>query len=149
MRRPGSAPARPRLLPSQSAGPTTSARRPPTRSTGADATGRGVLGTADSRSDVPTGARGSTSNQRTTREVRPVTFARNAKIALTAILVLCLAGGTALIVIARTGIVATRAVAYFENSNGIYAGDDVMILGVAVGKIDKIEPEPMQTKVSF
>src|SRR6185437_15981084 len=124
MRRPGSAPARPRLLPSQSAGPTTSARRPPTRSTGADATGRGVLGTADSRSDVPTGARGSTSNQRTTREVRPVTFARN-------------------------GIVATRAVAYFENSNGIYAGDDVMILGVAVGKIDKIEPEPMQTKVSF
>lgn len=78
-----------------------------------------------------------------------MTFARNAKIALTAILVLCLAGGTALIVIARTGIVATRAVAYFENSNGIYAGDDVMILGVAVGKIDKIEPEPMQTKVSF
>ena len=31
---------------------------------------------------------------------------------------------------------------YFANSNGIYAGDDVRILGVPVGKIDKIEPQP-------
>ena len=32
---------------------------------------------------------------------------------------------------------STHVVAYFENSNGMFAGDDVRILGVQVGKIDK------------
>ena len=40
-------------------------------------------------------------------------------------------------------------VAYFDNSNGIFAGDDVRILGVPVGKIDKIEPQPQRAKISF
>jgi phospholipid/cholesterol/gamma-HCH transport system substrate-binding protein len=40
-------------------------------------------------------------------------------------------------------------VAYFANSNGIFAGDDVRILGVPVGKIDKIEPQPTRAKISF
>ena len=31
----------------------------------------------------------------------------------------------------------TNVIAYFDNSNGIYAGDDVRILGVPVGKIEK------------
>ena len=38
---------------------------------------------------------------------------------------------------------------YFENSNGIFVGDDVRILGVPVGKIDKIEPQPERVKISF
>lgn len=78
-----------------------------------------------------------------------MTFSRNGRIALAAVLVLCLAAGVWLVVKTSTGILTARAVAYFENSNGIYAGDDVMILGVPVGKIDKIEPQPMQVKVSF
>ena len=40
-------------------------------------------------------------------------------------------------------------VAYFTNSNGIFVGDDVRILGVAVGKIDKIEPQPERVKITF
>jgi phospholipid/cholesterol/gamma-HCH transport system substrate-binding protein len=76
-------------------------------------------------------------------------FSRKGKIALAAVLVVCLASGVGLVVEKTTDIFTTRAIAYFENSNGIYVGDDVMILGVSVGKIDKIEPQPLQTKVSF
>lgn len=43
----------------------------------------------------------------------------------------------------------SHVVAYFDNSNGIFVGDDVVVLGVRVGKIDKIEPQPQQAKVSF
>lgn len=42
-----------------------------------------------------------------------------------------------------------RAVAYFDNSNGIYVGDDVVVLGVTVGQIDKIEPQRDRVKISF
>ncbi len=42
-----------------------------------------------------------------------------------------------------------HVIAYFDNSNGIYPGDDVLILGVPVGKIDSIEPQPMRAKISF
>lgn len=40
-------------------------------------------------------------------------------------------------------------VAYFANTNGLYTGDEVRILGVAVGTIDKIEPRPDNAKVTF
>ncbi|WP_425489086.1 MCE family protein [Mycobacterium vicinigordonae] len=40
-------------------------------------------------------------------------------------------------------------VAYFANSNGVFVGDEVRILGVAVGKIDAIEPQPTAAKISF
>jgi phospholipid/cholesterol/gamma-HCH transport system substrate-binding protein len=43
----------------------------------------------------------------------------------------------------------THIVAYFANSNGIYKGDNVAILGVPVGKIDTIEPQPTRVKISF
>ena len=43
----------------------------------------------------------------------------------------------------------THVVAYFDNSNGIFVGDDVVILGVKVGQIDKIEPQPQRAKISF
>lgn len=39
--------------------------------------------------------------------------------------------------------------AYFENSNGIYPGDDIRILGVPVGKIETIEPQPQRAKIRF
>lgn len=43
----------------------------------------------------------------------------------------------------------THVVAYFENSNGIFVGDEVRILGVRVGEIDAIEAEPERVKISF
>lgn len=41
------------------------------------------------------------------------------------------------------------AVGYFANSTGIFVGDEVRILGVAVGKIDRIEPQGTHVKISF
>lgn len=43
----------------------------------------------------------------------------------------------------------THVTAYFDNSNGIFAGDDVVILGVKVGQVDNIEPQPQRAKISF
>lgn len=43
----------------------------------------------------------------------------------------------------------TNVVAYFDNTNGLFQGDEVRILGVPVGRIDRIEPQPKQVKVSF
>jgi phospholipid/cholesterol/gamma-HCH transport system substrate-binding protein len=40
-------------------------------------------------------------------------------------------------------------VAYFTNTNGLYTGDEVRILGVAVGTVEEIDPQPNATKVTF
>jgi phospholipid/cholesterol/gamma-HCH transport system substrate-binding protein len=40
-------------------------------------------------------------------------------------------------------------VAYFANTNGLYTGDEVRILGVAVGTVEAIEPQPTAAKVTF
>lgn len=67
-----------------------------------------------------------------------------------------LAVGLVLVLIA--GIAALRSVpalhrnhfvAYFDNSNGIFVGDDVVVLGVKVGQIDSIQPEPKRAKITF
>src|ERR1700758_145280 len=43
----------------------------------------------------------------------------------------------------------TRVIAYFDNSTGLFRGDDVRILGVPVGKVDKLDPEPERVKITF
>lgn len=40
-------------------------------------------------------------------------------------------------------------VAYFANTNGLYTGDEIRILGVAVGTVERIEPQPDSAKVTF
>lgn len=40
-------------------------------------------------------------------------------------------------------------VAFFANTNGLYAGDEVRILGVAVGTVDRIEPRSDTVKVTL
>jgi len=74
---------------------------------------------------------------------------RNGRIAIAAALVLTLIAG--IVVVAWGGDVVgrTHLVAYFDNSNGIFVGDEVRIVGVPVGEIDKIEPEPQRVKISF
>ncbi|MGO9695843.1 MAG: MCE family protein [Mycobacterium sp.] len=39
--------------------------------------------------------------------------------------------------------------AYFAEANGLFVGDEIRILGVAVGVVDKIEPQPTSSKVTF
>jgi phospholipid/cholesterol/gamma-HCH transport system substrate-binding protein len=73
----------------------------------------------------------------------------NAKIGLAVTLVLVLIGGIVTVVGIASGIGRTNVVGYFANSTGIYNGDDVVILGVPVGKVEKIEPEPDRVKITF
>jgi phospholipid/cholesterol/gamma-HCH transport system substrate-binding protein len=42
-----------------------------------------------------------------------------------------------------------HVVGYFADSNGIFVGDEVRIMGVPVGKIDSIEPQPTRVKIAF
>ncbi|WP_081662321.1 MCE family protein, partial [Mycobacterium simiae] len=39
--------------------------------------------------------------------------------------------------------------AYFTETNGLFVGDEIRILGVAVGVVDRIEPQPSSSKVTF
>ena len=40
-------------------------------------------------------------------------------------------------------------VGYFDNSTGLFVGDDVRIRGVNVGRVVDIQPEPLRTKITF
>ncbi|MCV7054298.1 MCE family protein [Mycolicibacterium gilvum] len=64
---------------------------------------------------------------------------------LTAILV----GGLVAVVRITDRIAQNVVVAYFENSNGLFPGDDVRVLGVPVGRVLAIEPQPERAKVTF
>lgn len=74
---------------------------------------------------------------------------RKAKTGLGVVLVLLLIGGLVTVQRASGQIDRTYAIGYFANSNGVFAGDEVLILGVPVGKIEKIEPQPQRVKITF
>ena len=74
---------------------------------------------------------------------------RHARTALSLVLTVVLAGGLTLALLRPGGTARTTIVGYFQNTNGLFRGDDVRILGVTVGKIDNIEPEPSRAKVTF
>ena len=68
---------------------------------------------------------------------------------LAAVLAVILAAGVTVAVRFKDHIDQNVIVAYFENSNGLFPGDDVRVLGVRVGRVDKIEPEPERAKVTL
>jgi phospholipid/cholesterol/gamma-HCH transport system substrate-binding protein len=74
---------------------------------------------------------------------------RNARIGLAVALVLALVGGIVVAARSLSTMDRTQITAYFDNSNGLFRGDEVRILGVAVGAIDAIEPEADRVKISF
>jgi len=74
---------------------------------------------------------------------------RNGRAALALVLTIVLAGGLTLVLLRPGGTARTTIVGYFQNTNGLFRGDDVRILGVTVGTIDNIEPEPSRAKVTF
>jgi phospholipid/cholesterol/gamma-HCH transport system substrate-binding protein len=74
---------------------------------------------------------------------------RNRRLGLAAVLALVLVAGFVVALRDAAGVGRTHLVAYFDNSNGIFVGDEVRIVGVPVGEIDKIEPQPLQVKISF
>ncbi len=78
-----------------------------------------------------------------------MTSRTNVRIGLAAMLVSTLVA--AVVMMVHSASVANRRtlVGYFANSNGIFPGDEVRILGVKVGKIDAIEPQPNRVKITF
>ncbi|QLL05273.1 MCE family protein [Mycobacterium vicinigordonae] len=74
---------------------------------------------------------------------------RRARSVLATVLALVLTAGVVMAMRGAGESARTFVVAYFDNSNGVFAGDDVQIRGVPVGKILKIEPQPLQSKISF
>ncbi len=72
-----------------------------------------------------------------------------ARTALATVLALTLVAGVVVALRAMDRTAKTWVVAYFENSNGLFAGDDVRMLGVPVGEVATIEPEPLRSKITF
>ena len=64
-------------------------------------------------------------------------------------LILLLVAGVAVLLRTDQAVNRTKVVAYFENSNGVFVGDDIRILGVPVGRITAIEPQPDSVRVSL
>ena len=75
-----------------------------------------------------------------------MTRLRNSRLAIAAVLAVTLIAG-AVQTIAHAG--RNQIVGYFENSNALFPGDDVRILGVPVGQVEKVEPQPDGVKVTF
>ncbi|MGE2735677.1 MCE family protein [Mycolicibacterium vaccae] len=74
---------------------------------------------------------------------------KKARLVVGALLVVVLIAGIVTVSAAYRGFGNRTAVAYFTTVNGIYPGDEVRILGVRVGKIESIEPQPQRVKVTL
>jgi phospholipid/cholesterol/gamma-HCH transport system substrate-binding protein len=74
---------------------------------------------------------------------------RRPRVLLATLLIVVLAAGVVVTMRVTGRIARTTVVAYFDNSTGVFPGDDVLIRGVPVGKIDTIEPQPSRAKITF
>ncbi len=72
-----------------------------------------------------------------------------ARVALSLALVATLLGGLFVVLRSAGEVSRIHVVGYFSNSNGMFAGDEVRILGVPVGKIAEIEPQAQRVKITF
>jgi len=78
-----------------------------------------------------------------------VTKLRRPRTVLAALLVLTLVGGSLLAIRAYNRADRIEVVGYFDNSTALFPGDDVRILGVPVGQVASVEPQPDGVKISF
>lgn len=78
-----------------------------------------------------------------------MTRGRVIRIAIAATLVVAVVAATSVVIHLVRQAGRIHVTAYFENSNGVFVGDDVRIRGVNVGKIDSIVAEPTRVKISF
>ncbi|TSD96511.1 MCE family protein [Skermania sp. ID1734] len=63
------------------------------------------------------------------------------------VVVLAIIATVVYLVVARA--TTTKITAYFSSTTGLYGGDDVRILGVKIGNVDSIEPQPESSKVTM
>ncbi|BBY66099.1 MCE family protein [Mycolicibacterium helvum] len=74
---------------------------------------------------------------------------RRIRVSIGLILTCLVIAGFSVAIVTREHVSRTKIVAFFDNTNGLFVGDQVRILGVPVGEIDRIDVEPRQAKVSF
>lgn len=74
---------------------------------------------------------------------------RNSRISLALSLVIVLVAGMFVALRATDSINRVKVTAFFSNSNGIYVGDEVRVLGIPIGQIDAIEPLGQRVKITF
>ena len=74
---------------------------------------------------------------------------RRARIGVAIALIAVLLCGIVTVVRSAAGVGRITVVGYFANSTGLYRGDSVVVLGVPVGKIEKIEPQPDHVRITF
>jgi phospholipid/cholesterol/gamma-HCH transport system substrate-binding protein len=78
-----------------------------------------------------------------------VTKLRHPRTILAAVLVLTLVAGGFLALRAYNRADRVEVIGYFDNSTALFPGDDVRILGVPVGRVANVEPQPDGVKISF
>lgn len=78
-----------------------------------------------------------------------MTTLRKYRAILATVLALTVIAGGVLAVRAVDHMDRVEVVGYFENSIALFPGDDVRILGVPVGRVEKVAPQPDGVKVSF
>jgi phospholipid/cholesterol/gamma-HCH transport system substrate-binding protein len=78
-----------------------------------------------------------------------MTVSRIRRIALAVALILLLISGLVVVLPGADSTNRINVAAYFDNSNGLFAGDEVLILGVPAGKVVRIEPQPDRVKITF
>lgn len=76
-------------------------------------------------------------------------MSRVTRIGIAVLLVVSLVGGITWLAWHPGAGSRTTVTAYFTNTNGIFVGDDIRILGVRVGRVETIEPQPDRVKVTF
>lgn len=74
---------------------------------------------------------------------------RRARAGLATLLTVLVVVGIVVVTQTQERINRVNVVGYFANSNGIFPGDEVRVLGVPVGKIDTITPEATRVKITF
>lgn len=74
---------------------------------------------------------------------------RHMRVSLAALLAVTLMAGSVALIGALTTNARIQVTAYFDNSNGIFPGDDVVMLGVRIGSVETIEPQPERSKITF
>lgn len=84
----------------------------------------------------------------TVYDVRGRRFSRKSVIIAAVVVVVALIAGYAGWQLYRK-LTNNTIIAYFEQANSLYPGDDVAIMGVNVGAVDKVEPAGDKMKVTF
>ncbi|OBH08852.1 MCE family protein [Mycobacterium sp. E1747] len=74
---------------------------------------------------------------------------RPVRLALMVTLAVVLVCGAVIAVRGFSHLNRSHIVAYFDNSNGLFRGDEVRMLGVPIGEIESVEPQPERAKIRF